>query len=248
VGVLTVPGQREKDLAIGHYYFLTRLGLDGEIKHTYEGTACYWQAFLDSGVDLSGDGIPELLTYSETPWQTRVSIVAVDSTTCEPHSSFPAGNGGARLFQMLRVANEDCVAVGSHKGCGIYSLTTKAYTWYLAGEALKSSFFMTDLEGDGQPEMLIGQRDGFVLAVGLAGQIVRQLDVGEEVLAVGAIPGPSGLTLLASTPSGTRCYDTAGRPVGAMPMVAQRFEPATHEGDPALLATHADGRVQLLAP
>lgn len=93
-----------------------------------------------------------------------------------------------------------------------------------------------------------GQRDGFLLVVDPTGRIVRQVDVGEEVLAVGAIPGPSGLTLLAATPSGTRCYDTAGRPIGAMPMVAQRFDPATHEGRPALLATHADGRVELLAP
>jgi hypothetical protein len=247
VGVYDVPGQKQKDLAIGHYYFLTTLGLDGQIKKTYEGYACYWQDFMDSGVDLTGDGQRELLVYSETPWQTKVPVVAIDSTKQEPLTSFPAGNGGARLFEMRRIGDEDCVAVGSHKGCGIYSLTKRAYKWYLAGEVFKSSFFLTDLEGDGSPEMLIGQRDGFLLAVNIAGEVVRQIDVGDEVLAVGALPTSSGLVLLASTADGTRCFDAEGRPRGTSPLVAQRFDPATHEGRPALLALHADGRAELLA-
>jgi hypothetical protein len=247
VGVYDVPGQKQKDLAIGHYYFLTTLGLDGQIKKTYEGYACYWQDFMDSGVDLTGDGQRELLVYSETPWQTKVPVVAIDSTKQEPLTSFPAGNGGARLFEMRRIGDEDCVAVGSHKGCGIYSLTKRAYKWYLAGEVFKSSFFLTDLEGDGSPEMLIGQRDGFLLAVNIAGEVVRQIDVGDEVLAVGALPTSSGLVLLASTAGGTRCFDAEGRPRGTSPLVAQRFDPATHEGHPALLALHADGRAELLA-
>jgi len=246
VGVYDVPGQKQKDLAIGHYYFLTTLGLDGQIKKTYEGYACYWQDFMDSGVDLTGDGQRELLAYSETPWQTKVPVAIIDGAKQEPLPYFPAGNGGARLFQMLRIGDEDCVAVGSHKGCGIYSLTKRAYKWYLAGEVFRSSFLLTDLEGDGTPEMLIGQRDGFLQAVNIAGEIVRQIDVGEEVLAVGAVPTAKGLTLLASTASGTRCYDAEGRLSGTSPLVVQRFDPATHEGRPALLALHLDGRVELL--
>lgn len=247
VGIYDTPGQSEKELAVGHYYFLTGLKLDGTIGHTYEGTACYWQDFMDSGLDLNGDGVTELLVYSETPWQTRVPVVAIDSRTHEPLSSFPAGNGGARLFEMLRIGDENCVAVGSHKGCGIYSLTKSAYKWYLAGEVFKSSFFMTDLERDGKPEMLTGQRDGFLLAVDLDGKIVRQIEVGEEIGAVGALEMSKGLLLLASTAKGTRCYDAAGNPVGQSPVVAQRFVPTTHAGAPALLALHVDGRVELLA-
>jgi len=246
VGVYDRPGRKEKELAIGHYYFLSTLTLDGQITKTYEGYACYWQDFLDSGLDLNGDGARELLAYTETPWQTRVPVVVIDGAKQEPLSSFAAGNGGARLFQMLQVGDESCVAVGSHKGCGLFSLTKNAYKWYLPGEVFKSSFFLTDLEGDGRPEMLIGQRDGFMLAVDVDGKVVRQIDVGEDVLALGALPTGRGMILLASTASGTRCYDAGGRLIGSSPLVAQRLCPATHQGKPALLALHIDGRVELL--
>lgn len=246
VGIYNQPGQPEQQLAIGHYYFLSTLKLEGTVTDSYEGTACYWQDFIDSGLDLNGDGTAELLVYSEVPWQTRVPVVAIDSKTHQPLSSFAAGNGGARLFEVLKIGDENCVAVGSHKGCGIYSLTKNAYKWYLGGEVFKGSFFMTDLEGDGRPEMLIGQRDGFLLVVDLDGKIVRQIDVGEEIGAVGALEMSRGLVLLASTASGTRCYDATGRPVGRSAVVAQRFIATRHEDRRALLALHLDGRVELL--
>jgi len=64
---------------------------------------------------------------------------------------------------------------------------------------------------------------------------------------VGALQTTQGLMLLASTQSGTRCYDATGNPVGASPLVAQRFQAATHGGKPALLALHVDGGVELVA-
>jgi hypothetical protein len=94
--------------------------------------------------------------------------------------------------------------------------------------------------------MLIGQRDGFMLVVDITGNIVRQVDVGEEVLAVGALRTARGMMLLVSTASGTRCYDASGRLTGRAPLVAQRFEATTHDGQPALLALHVDGRAELL--
>jgi hypothetical protein len=245
VGFCPTSEGSARDLAIGHYYFLSTLGLDGTIRKTLEGTACYWQDFIDSGFDLNGNGATDLLVYPETPWQTRVPVVSIDGATQELGSPFVAYNGGAQLFRMLRVADEDCVAVGSHKGCGIYSLTQGAYKWSLAGEVFRSSFFLTDLEGDGSPEMLIGQRDGLLLAVNLAGEIVRRIDVGDEVLAVGAVATPRGRLLLASTSGETSGYNIHGRLVCRSPLVAQRFEPASEE-DGALLALHRDGRVELL--
>ncbi|MFQ6049154.1 MAG: hypothetical protein ACE5K7_07305, partial [Phycisphaerae bacterium] len=48
-------------------------------------------------------------------------------------------------------------ALGSHKGCGLYSLTKRAFKGYHAGEIPLSSFFVADLDGDGALEMLVGQ-------------------------------------------------------------------------------------------
>ena len=243
VGIYERAGRGAKDLAIGHYYFLSTLTLDGQITKTYEGYACYWQDFAHLGLDVDGDRHGELLAYTETPWQTRVPVVVIGSAKHEPLSSFPAGNGGARLFQLFNIDGETCALIGSHKGCGIYSFTKNAYKWYLPGEVFKSSFFVTVSDDEGVTGMLIGQRDGFLLVVDVDGKIVRQIDVGDEVLGVGALAG----MLAASTKAGTRCYDATGRPIGFSPLVTQRFEPALHGNGSALLALHADGRVELLA-
>jgi hypothetical protein len=106
------------------------------------------------------------------------------------------------------------------------------YEWYLAGEVFHSSFSLTDLERDGIPEMLVGQGDGLLLGVNLEGRIVRRIDLGEEVLAVGSLDTPQGLLLLASTASGTHCFDVAGKPLGVAPLVAQRIIDTTHGGRP----------------
>jgi hypothetical protein len=144
VGIYSRPGQAAKEMVIGHYYFLSYLQADGTITKTVEGTACFWQDFLNTGVDLTGDGCAELLCYSETPWQTRVPVVVLDGVKQEVLFTFPAGNGGARLLHMLRIGDEDCVAVGSHKGCGTYSLTRRTYHWYHAGEIPLASFAVAD--------------------------------------------------------------------------------------------------------
>jgi len=245
VGIYSRPGQAEKELAIGHYYFLSFLRADGTLTRTVEGTACFWQDFLNTGVDLTGDGCAELLCYSETPWQGRVPVVVLDGVKQEVLWTFPAGNGGARLLQMLRIGEEDGVAVGSHKGCGIYSLTRRAYFWYHAGEVPLASFAVADLDGDGKPEMLVGQRDGFLLGINLAGEIVRQVDAGEEITAVGVLSGPNGPVVLTSTVSGTWAYDREWNGVGWDPRSFQRFEAASFEGRPVLLSLGQDGTVEL---
>ena len=69
--------------------------------------------------------------------------------------------------------------------------------------------------------------------------------MGEEVLAVGALPTERGLMLLASTRAGTICYDAEGRAIGASSLVAQQFRPAVHQGRQAILALLVDGGVAM---
>jgi hypothetical protein len=148
---------------------------------------------------------------------------------------------------MLRIGDEDCVAVGSHKGCGIYSLTRRTYHWYHAGEIPLASFAVADLANDGKPAMLAGQRDGFLLVINLAGEIVQQVNVGEEITAVGVLPGGEEPVVLVSTLTGTHAYDRQWNVIGRDARSFQRFEPAAVGDEPALLALRQDGGVELWA-
>lgn len=80
--------------------FLSYLRADGTLTKTVEGTACFWQDFLTTGVDLTGDGSAELLCYSETPWQSWVSV------------KVPADTPGGRGFIALAIPGPEIHGVG----------------------------------------------------------------------------------------------------------------------------------------
>ncbi len=230
VGLLKSPAGQPL-LVVGNYNLASYVSAEGMVLHYQRLPAAFQTLTLRRGLDLDGSGVEALL--SGEVWGT-LSVLDSERKLRQVLRK-PTGRGVALCTWGEPRAGDATALVCSENGVGRLDLRTMTYRWQHAIAPINGAA-LGDLDGSGRLSLAVAKHDGFVLVFDDAGQLQRQVLLGEPGRAVAVVPGRQTATVVAALPD--RLVRLAGDE--AVVLVTGEYE--------RLLTTGAPGELVAVTP
>jgi len=235
---LTQPGaDGQRGIIVGNYARVSFVSPEGKLlSHTF-GYGAFETMALTDGMDLTGDGVEDALAYNV--WAT-MSVVDGAKRKAERSISCPRGDGLALRAFGGDAKADPAVLVASDNGLGVVRPVSGKYDWQKALSPM-SCVVTADVDGDGQDEIVVGKRDGWLLVLSASGEVKQKAMIGDEVRAI----VPLSRRLWLATGADVRVLDAKLATLATFSCPAQRIEAL---GKDMILVLGEDGAVSAFRP
>jgi hypothetical protein len=224
----------KRGIIVGNYARVSFVSPDGKLlSHTF-GYGAFEALSLTDGLDLTGDGVEDALVYNV--WAT-LSVVDGAKRKAERSIGCPRGEGLA--LRRWSDGADPSVLVASDNGLGVLRPVSGNYDWQKTLSPM-SCLAVADVDEDGQDEIVVGKRDGWLLVLSGKGEVKRKVLIGDEVRSVVALPSRR---LWIATGTDIRVMDKHLSTLARFDCIAQRLEAM---GKDLVLILGADGLVTVI--
>jgi hypothetical protein len=181
------------EIIVGNYDRCSFFSTTGERLGWSMAAGAFETMTLAPGLDLNDDGGEDALMFNN--WR---AISFIDGAQRKMTKAYGAPGGWGICFDCLDPSPQDPLAlVVADMGAQVFHM--KGGPGRSAGQVVFaldsfpiSSCAWGDVNGDGRPEIILGKRDGFVLALSEMGELLKRVAIGEPVLDLVLLPAAGG--------------------------------------------------------
>jgi len=178
IGLTGPKADGRRSIIVGNYARVSFVSPDGHLLSHSFAHGAFETMVLTDGMDLTGDGVGETLLYNV--WGS-LSLVDHAKRAVVGYIECPRGEG--LLFRKRADApgSGPAVLVASDNGIGLLRLASGRYDWQKSLNPLSCA---ATADIDGEEEILLGRRDGWLLLLSADGQVKNKAMIGDEVRAI----------------------------------------------------------------